>query len=111
MKSARFFLALSAAAILAGGSVAQQHTLARLSRENRTDVARVDLPSSTHPASAVPVHDSATSRAAGNALFSGSDLQRARVLSERALRRDPQDAEALFVHMEVATMQADKATA
>ena len=44
---------------------------------------------------------------AARALFVDSNLGRARSLSGRALQRDPRDAEALFVQMEVATMQAD----
>jgi len=112
MKSARLFLTLSAAVVLAAPAVTQQHTLARLSRENRSEVAHVDLPGNTRAVSSgVALHDSATSHAAGNALFAKSDLQRARLLSDRALRRDPQDAEALFVRMELAGMQADKAAA
>ena len=112
MKSARLLLTLSAAAALATPAVTQQHTLARLSRENRTDVAHIDLPGTGRTVgSSVTLHDSAMSRGAGNALFAKSDLQRAHLLSEKALRRDSLDAEALFVRMELAAMQGDDATA
>src|SRR5579863_2979774 len=112
MKSARLLLTLSAVAVLAAPALTQEHTLARLNRESRTDVARVDLPGNAHTVSGgVPVHDSSTSRVAANALFARSDLQRARMLSERALRHDAQDAEALFVRMELATIEAEESTA
>jgi tetratricopeptide (TPR) repeat protein len=54
--------------------------------------------------------ETVTSRSAANALFVRSDLERARALAAQALRRNPKDAEALFVRMEVAAMEADTAT-
>ena len=108
----RLLLWVSVAAVLATSAIAQQHTLARLSREDRADIGHADFPTRGRSIGAgVPLHDSTTSRAAGNVLFANGERQRAHTLSERALRRDSQDAEALFVRMELAGMDGDTATA
>lgn len=112
MKSCRLLLGLSVVAVLAAPALTQQHTLARLSRESRPDVGSADISASKHRASsAAALRDSSTSRAAADALFTRSDLERARVLSDRALRRDPQDAEALFVRMELSGLEGDHSAA
>jgi len=86
--------------------------VARLSRESRSEIPRTEAGESGHAKStAFPLRDSGLSRAAADALFVKSDAQRARVLAERALRRNAQDAEALFVRMELAELEADYATA
>ncbi len=112
MKRGRLSLAVSVAVALTVPAFCQQQTVARLSRESRADVTRTDLPRDAQTAEHfATLHDSVTSRAAADALFVKSDEQRARVLAERALRRDAQDAEALFVRMELAALDADYATA
>jgi hypothetical protein len=91
-------LALALAVPLA----AQQPTLARLSRESTE-------PHVPHTASYGAPRDSATSRHAAHELFVTGDLVRARQLAARALRGNPQDAEALFVRMELAAIDDDRA--
>ncbi len=111
MKSGRPFLAVVFAVALAVPALSQQQTVARLSPESHADITRTEIPHSTQPAETfVALRDSATSRAAADALFTKSDLQRARVLSDKALRRDAGDAEALFVRMELAAIEADDTT-
>jgi len=83
-----------------------QQTVARLSR---TDVARSENGSTQHPNSSLYLRDSASSRAAADALFARSDLQHARALVNVALRRNADDAEALFVGMELAGIDNDYA--
>ena len=100
--------------VLIATAFSQQQTLARLNHESGPDVVRQNvvshgsLPEAPRRRSeALP--ESALSRWAANALFVKSDLARARLLAARALRRDGRDAEALFVQMEAAAMQADQA--
>jgi len=95
-------------------AISQAQTLARLNREASPDIPHTTetIPNGTragrvqHPA---PLPESALSRAAARALFVDSMLDSARRLAMQALRHDPQDAEALFVRMEVAGMEADYA--
>ncbi len=95
-------------------ALAQDRTLARLNHESASEIAppRVEAHGSaetvaTHTA---PLSESALSRSAATALFVNGNLIRARQLAERAWQRDRHDAEALFVLMEVASMQADETT-
>ncbi len=95
-------------------SVSLAQTLARLSHEATPDVPHTGSVSSnqarlSHLGSSAGLSDSAFSRAAARALFVDSKLDRGRLLAERALKRNSQDAEALFVRMEVAAMEADEA--
>ena len=104
---AAILLALLAPAIL------RAQTLARLAHDTAPDlphtrpVKEVPPPASSqhHP----PLRESALARLAARAFFVDSNLERARVLSARAIAHDPQDAAALFVRMEVAGLQADEA--
>lgn len=94
---------------------AQDRTLARLSRESAPEVTRPRIaPRSSSPGTIAsrsePLAESALSRSAATAMFVKADLVRARQLAERAWRHDHRDAEALFVQMEAAAMQADHAT-
>lgn len=113
----RFTIFLAGIALaLTTPTMSQAQTLARLAHE-----ATPDLPHSsgtiwtgTGPhrpgvTRGAPLPESALSRVAARALFVDSDLDRARLLAAWALRRDPQDAEALFVRMEAAGMEADDA--
>jgi hypothetical protein len=87
-------------------------TLARLSHESTPDLTRIAPPSSPYQAPIIrnlPLRDSALSRQAALALFTDSNVARARQLSAEALRRNPQDAEALFLRMEIAGMNGDLA--
>ena len=112
MKSGRLPLAVSVAVALVLPAFCQQQTVARLSRESRADIPRTEVGGSGKAKStSLALRDSSLSRAAADALFVKSDTQRARVLAERALRHDAQDAEALFVRMELAELEADYATA
>lgn len=93
----------------------QQTTLARLNHEATPDIARPESVTRTSPPAtlerrSVALPDSALSRLAADALFVHSNLGRARSLAGRAWQRNSRDAEALFVQMEVAAMQADDAT-
>ncbi len=98
------------AAALSASGFCQEQALARLSPETRPDIPSNNVGSGGRAVRIpVPLRSSATSRAAAEALFVKSDLQRARLLSQRALRRDHQDGEALFVRMEVAGIEADYA--
>jgi len=105
MKSGRLLLPLSVALALALPSFAQQ-TVARLSR---ADVTHSENGSTRHPNSSLHLRDSATSRATAEALFAKSDLHRARALANVALRHNADDAEALFVRMELAGIDNDYA--
>lgn len=108
MKSGRPFLAVAFAVALTVPALSQQQTVARLSPESHADITRTEIPRSPQPAANfVALRDSAVSRAAADALFATSDLQRARTLADKALRRDAGDAEALFVRMELAALEAD----
>ena len=101
---------LSLALALATSAVCQQQTMARLNHEVSVDTSRTDAGLSAPHGGSAKLHDSATSRGAAEALFVHSDLKRARVLAERALRHDAQDAEALFVLMELSAISADELT-
>ncbi len=110
---------LSSSAILCMMALAvpaffQAQTIARLNHEAALDIApatsqtRPQAPaSSQYHAATLP--ESTLSRLAARALFVESNLEHARLLTRRALQRNPHDAEALFVSMEVAGMQADDA--
>ncbi len=99
---------------LALPAFAQDRTLARLSHESTPEITRprVDTRGSagTVASHSEPLSESALSRSASTALFVNGNLVRARQLAERAWRHDHRDAEALFVQMEVAAMQADETT-
>ena len=100
-------------------AISQTQTLARLAHEA---TPREALPDVSHPsgtmlterrssvARGTPLPETALSRLAARALFVESNPDRARLLAARALRRDPQDGEALFVQMEAAGIGADDAT-
>jgi tetratricopeptide (TPR) repeat protein len=97
---------------LASSALSQAPTLARLGHENTPDISRPEIATRTDPTRAsdhrsVALLESKWSRLAGQELFANSKLDRARSLAGRALERHPRDAEALFVLMEVAEMQAD----
>ena len=100
---------------LISSASAQDATLAGLTHETAPDITRSETTSRVGPSAgpsarpAMPLPDSALSRAAAEALFVHSNLSRARALADRARRRYPRDGEALFVQMEVAAMQADDA--
>lgn len=111
-----FFLQIVGIAIAVGvATSAQQPTLARLNREAGAEIPRASINNTWSPphsaksrtTSAGP--ESILSRSAAHALFVRSDLDRARTMSMFALRRNPSDAEALFVRMEVAAMELDEA--
>lgn len=92
----------------------QAQTLARLANESAPDIPRSTstVRNDSHGRSAAPggpLRESPLARLAARALFVESNLDRARLLSARAVARDPQDGEAFFVRMEVAAMQADDA--
>jgi len=85
-------------------------TLARLAHEATPDLSHPTSNVKNAPAAHnVTLRESSLSRIAARTFFVDSNLERARMLSARALARDPQDGEALFIHMEVAAMQADDA--
>ena len=100
---------------LAMPALAQNRTLARLEHDSAPAVTqpRVDAPSGsagTISAHTEPLPESALARWAATAMFVNADLVRARQLADRAWRRDHRDAEALFVQMEAAALDADQAT-
>ena len=85
-------------------------TLARLAHDTTPDLPpSTTISKETATPRSAPLRESPLSRLAARAFFVDSNLGRARQLSERALARNPQDSEALFVRMEVAGMQADGA--
>ncbi len=115
MKAVRAMSVLWVATVLATSAFAQDRTLARLAHETAPEVThpRVDVrgdSSATTVSRSETLSESEASRAAATALFVNGDLMRAHQLAERAWRRDHRDAEALFVQMEVAAMQADELT-
>ncbi len=95
---------------------AQETTLARLSHESSSDLPHTSIgntwsaPRTPHSGRSAAPPETVLSRSAANALFVRSDLERARTLAAQTLRRNPKDAEALFVRMEVAAMEVDVAT-
>ena len=99
-------------------AISQTQTLARLAHEATPREAMPDVPHSSgtivneHRSSVArgtPLPESALSRQSARALFMDSNPSRARLLAARALRRDRQDGEALFVQMEAAGMEGDDA--
>ena len=113
----RRFGFLLATALLAVALPARMpaQTLARLAHDTTPDIPRStntvrNSPTATPAARSVVLRESSLARVSARALFADSNLDRARQLSARALARDPQDAEALFVRMEVAAMQDDDAS-
>jgi len=106
------FLLATASLIFPPFTMMHAQTLARLANESAPDISRStnSVKYDSHSRSAAPsaqLRESASARFAARALFVESNLDRARSLARRALARDSQDAEALFVRMEVAAMQAD----
>ncbi len=107
---------LGLAIVLGVGVSAQETTLARLSHESNAELPHASIsntwntPHTPHPGRSVALPATVISHSAANALFVHSDLDRARALAAQALHRNPKDAEAIFVRMEVAAMQADTAT-
>ncbi len=93
---------------------AQDRTPARLNHESAPEITppRIDERGAgeTITSHSEPLSESMLSRSAATALFVNANLIRAHELAERALRHDHRDAEALFVLMEAAAMQADEAT-
>ena len=98
---------------MGGALCAQEPSLARLNHEADSDIPRASIvttwsaPRSTQPRRSSALPESAIARPAAQAFFVDSDLERARALALEVLRRDPNNAEALFVRMEVAAMEAD----
>ena len=100
---------------LAGSAFSQETTLARLNHDATSDISLPSRATRTNSTAVserrtIALSDSALSRLAANDLFVHSNLNRASWLAHRAWQRDPRDAEALFVQMEVAGMRADQAT-
>jgi tetratricopeptide (TPR) repeat protein len=115
MKAVRGALVLWVAMALAMPALAQDRTLARLEHESVPEVTRPRVEARGGSLGKVsphsePLSESVLSRSAATAMFVNANLVRARQLAERAWRRDHRDAEALFVQMEAAAMQADHAT-
>lgn len=114
----KFFVTqfLSLVIVFGAAVSAQETTLARLSHESSSELPHTSISSTwsaphvPHPGRRAVLPESVISRSAANALFVRSDLDHARTLSARALRRNPKDAEALFVRMEVAAMEVDTLT-
>ncbi len=112
----RFRLFLTALLMaLVSRATAQTQTLARLAHDTTSDIPRSttvvrNSPETTPTPHSAVLRESALARAAARDFFVDFNLSRAYLLSTRALVRDPQDAEALFVRMEVAAMRADDAT-
>ncbi|MGA8877415.1 MAG: hypothetical protein WB555_17895, partial [Candidatus Korobacteraceae bacterium] len=109
------FLLATALLAVALPATMQAQTLARLAHDTTPDISRSTTtvrtsPPTTPAAHFVVLRESPLARLAARALFAESNLDRARLLSGRALARDPQDAEAFFVRMEVAAMQVDDAS-
>jgi tetratricopeptide (TPR) repeat protein len=102
------------ATTLAVPAFVQDRTLARLSRESAPEITRphADSRGFSGPigSRSEPLSESALAHSAATALFVNANLVHARQLAERAWRLDHRDAEALFVQMEVAAMEADEAT-
>ena len=103
-----------AAIALVSLAAAQERTIARLNHEATPDIShRSTEPrigdGSSAPRHLAPLTESADGRQAASALFANSDLKRARGLAVRALQHERRDADALFVLMEVAGMEADDA--
>ncbi len=93
----------------------QDRTLARLEHDRVPAVTQPRVDARDGAAGAIsshaePLSESALSRSAATAMFVNGDLVRAHPLAERAWRRDHRDAEALFVQMEAAAIEADQAT-
>ena len=94
---------------------AQEQTVARLNHESVVSLPSPSISTSSKTpqvspsaeASALP--DSTLARSAASALFVQSDSKRAGRLAEQALRRNPNNAEALFVRMEGAAMETNTA--
>ena len=113
MKAVRGILVLWVAMVLAMPALAQERTLARLDHESVPEVTRPRIDArggtlGTPLPYSEPLSESALSRSAATALFVHANLVRARELAQRASRHDHRDAEALFVQMEAAAMQADE---
>ncbi len=106
---------LSLAIVSGSAASAQETTLARLNRESSADLPHTSIsntwnaPHASHSGRSTTLTESVVSRAAANALFVRSDLDRARTLAAQALHRNTKDAEALFVRMEVSAMELDTA--
>jgi tetratricopeptide (TPR) repeat protein len=91
----------------------QERTLARLEHDSVPEVTQPSVEARSGPAGTVSPHaetlsESALARSAATAMFVNGDLVRARQLANRAWRRDHRDAEALFVQMEAAAVEADQ---
>ncbi len=100
---------------LAVPAVTQDATLARLEHDTVAEVTQPRVGARAGSGKTISSHgtalsDSVLSRSAAIALFVKGDLVRARQLSKRAWQRDHGDAEAIFVQMEAASMQADEAS-
>ena len=104
---------LSLAIAFGTAASAQETTLARLSHESSSDLPHTSIsntwnaPHTSHHGRLAVLPETVISRSAANALFVRSDLDRAQTLAAQALHRNAKDAEALFVRMEVAGMEAD----
>ena len=109
----RFATFLAGIVLMASAPVTcHGQTLARLSHESTPDLTRITpqpSPYQDHNIRNVALRDSALSRQAARALFVDSNVPRARQLLAEALRRNPQDAEALFLRMEIAGIGGDPA--
>jgi tetratricopeptide (TPR) repeat protein len=114
----RLFVAplLGAVMVLPATAWGQEQTVARLNHETAVALPHPTVsttsktPQYSRPPRASALADSPLARSAATALFVSSDSKRAARLAERVLRRNPNNAEALFVRMEIAAMQSDTAT-
>ena len=101
---------------LPAATAAQEQTVARLNHETVVSLPNPSIstplkpPQVARPARASALPESTLARSAASALFVASDLTRATRMAEQALRRNPGNAEALFVRMEVAALQHDTTT-
>ena len=96
---------------------AQEATLAKLTHDGSAELPHSSIrtawstPSTVHHGQSSSLPVSVLAHSAATALFVHSDLDRSRTLAQQVLRRDPRDAEALFVLMEASEMEDDTGTA
>lgn len=94
-------------------TVAAQQTLAHLDHEVAPDMPRASAslhetpPPRTYSSPVAKLEGTPLSRSAARALFMRSDLTAAQAFADKALRKHPNDLEALFISMEVAAFRAN----
>ena len=107
---------IGVAIALPAATAGQEQTVARLNHETAVALPHASIsttpkaPQVSRPPRTSTLPESTLARSAANALFVTSDLKRAARLAEQALRRNPNNAEALFVRMEVATIESSTAS-